>query len=296
MRRFVEPALLVAALAVIVVVAIAQGAAQNVSTYSTYDRGRNGYQALYNVLAREGVPVQRSFDRPGALDAHIGVLAITDPETDVRAGKMPVSFSSAEITTLRAFSRHARIVIFAPSSSLLARQLRGLSVRLEPQPYTNAGLLRHPASAIRAYSVLSGRGMVAFDERVHGYARDRSFWAAIPTPVRAAVWIALAALALALIEANVRFVPAETLGPPSNRDSSSYIRSMAALLRRARARASLVEQLSADAARLALRRSPSLQTRDHLDELRAIAHNRTTNDAAVVRAARCYAAIRKELA
>jgi hypothetical protein len=52
------------------------------STYSTYDTGRNGYRALYEVLLAAGVGVRR-FERPlGTLDPQIRTLVVTGYEDE----------------------------------------------------------------------------------------------------------------------------------------------------------------------------------------------------------------------
>jgi hypothetical protein len=89
-------------------------------------------------------------------------------------------------------------------------------------------------NAAFGYDVLAGHGPIAFDEYVHGYDENLSFWDALPAPVHVAFFIVLAIVALALVGANVPFVPAVPLDPPDERDSSGYIDAMAALMRHAR--------------------------------------------------------------
>jgi len=142
-----------------------------------------------------------------------------------------------------------------------------------------------------AYNVIAGHGPVAFDEYVHGYDDDLSFWAALPAPVRAAVWIVGAIVLLGLIGANVPFAPAIPLEPPDERDSSAYIDAMAALMRRARAARASIEAFADDGAR---RRGgeAAVAAQQRLARLRELPH---PSDAALVEAAVLDYRLRKEL-
>ncbi|MBV8333246.1 MAG: DUF4350 domain-containing protein [Candidatus Eremiobacteraeota bacterium] len=85
-----------------------------------------------------------------------------------------------------------------------------------------------------AYDVVAGHGPAAFDEYVHGYDSSLSLWAALPQPVRVALWIVAAIVLLGLIGANVPFAPPIPAEGPDERDSSAYIDAVAALMQRAR--------------------------------------------------------------
>ena len=146
--------------------------------------------------------------------------------------------------------------------------------------FTNRALRAHPTNALEVYDAVAGRGLVAFDERPYGYDRTRSLWSVLPPPVHAAVWLAVFAALLALLEANVRFAPAILREPPAERDSSDYVRSMAALLRRGRAGRTTIERFA--------RAYPKSS------ELAVLAAVTRPNDAQVLRAAVLYAALRKE--
>jgi hypothetical protein len=88
------------------------------------------------------------------------------------------------------------------------------------------------------YNAVAGHGPVVFDEYIHGYSDHLTTWAVLPAPVRAAVWIAIGVLALALIGANVPFAPHYLPEAPDERDSSDYITAIAELMRRSRSRPS----------------------------------------------------------
>ncbi len=104
---------------------------------------------------------------------------------------------------------------------------------LDPSAFSNVRL-READNARFAYDLLAG-GPVAFDERLHGYARERGSWQALPAPVRAAVFIVAAVIVLGLVGENVRFAPPLTPPAEDDRDSSAYIDSMARLFARGRA-------------------------------------------------------------
>ena len=292
--RIFQWLLLAGALAAIVAVAIAQHPRGGVSTYSSYDTGANGYRALYEVLAREKIPVQRLESRLAFLPRETGVLILTDTQPESSAGAEYLPLSRNEVRQVKAFAKRGRALLFAPSGSTLAVSMGKAALRLDPAAYTNAALARTPKNAATVYQLVAGRGTVLFDERLHGYIEDRSFWEALPPAVHVAVWIVLSILVLILIEQNVRTVPPVRSEVPFDRDSSSYIRSMAVMLRRGRAGRTAIARFSEDAARLTSRSGPSANARRLLDELQNLVHNRGS-DIDVLRAAKLYAAIRKEL-
>ncbi len=82
-RRF-EVSIVIVSAVVIALIAYGDGSTrkQPPSVYSTYDTGRNGYRALYEVLHSAGVPVGR-FERVlGTLDPSVKTLIITGNEND----------------------------------------------------------------------------------------------------------------------------------------------------------------------------------------------------------------------
>jgi hypothetical protein len=233
--RLIDVLALVAGIAALTAIGMSKGTA-SVSTYSTYDTGPNGYRALYDVLARENVPVTRFRKPVGELPKSVRVFAITSTIPEVRFGQRFASYSRGDIDRLKDFAkRGGRVVLFVSRDSQFAKLFDGRASVFDVSAYTNAALERHPRSALAIYRLVAGRGPVAFDERIHGYAQTRSLWSVLPGPARAAAWVALFAVLLGLVEANVRWVPPAPRGAPEDRDSSAYIASMASLLRRARA-------------------------------------------------------------
>jgi hypothetical protein len=348
------------------------------SYFSSYDTGRNGYRALYEVLYREGVPVRR-FERDlGLLDRDTGTLVIAT--SNLEASFSPLthqaysSIDQNDIVRLRNFVRGGgRLVTLDtdygglddaklgfPASHEVTTTERAYPVapvsmnagvtrvdatidnvfpfavpKAAPLLATDAGLVAisypigkgeviaitapdilsnaHLAQADNArfaYDLLGGHGVVAFDERLHGYAQDKSFWSALPAPVHLAFWIVVGIVLLALIGANVRFAPPVPIDPPGDRDSSAYLGSMGSLLRRARAARGAVRAFADDAFRRARRRYGLPSSADvadivarvdreetrraiaNLDRLRAIDR---PDEAALLRAAVLSARLRKDL-
>lgn len=162
-----------------------------------------------------------------------------------------------------------------------------------PALFGNADVAKADNAAF-AYAVLSGHGPVAFDEYVHGYDDDLTFWQALPEPVKAAFWIVCAIAVLALIGANVPFAPPIPGEPPDERDSSAYVRAMAALLRRARAARAAIDAFAADGERRTRGRRPSPAVRDALAELERLRDLPRVSDAALMRAAVLDYRLRRE--
>ncbi len=164
-----------------------------------------------------------------------------------------------------------------------------------PSVFGNAELGR-ASNARFAYNVLAGHGPVAFDERLHGYAIDASFWSALPTPVRIAAAIVVAMLAFWLVDANVRSAPPPALDVPDERHSASYLAAMAVLLRRARAARLGIAAFYDDAVRRSRHRGDAPGVVSAIDELARLREIPHPHDDALLRAARIAARLRKDLA
>ena len=273
--RVVQIAALAIGMLILLVVAFANRAGENVSTYSTFDTGVNGFEALYNVLAREGVPVARLTGPFDLRDSRARVVAFAAGEG---------IYDDGDIKRFKVFQAHGgSLVFFGGARSPMLGRLRDakLHVRqIDAALVTNGALARRPQQAIVAYDALAGRGLVLFDERLQGYDESRSMWSVMPAAVRAALWVVVVAVLIVLVDANVRFAPAIVREPPPDRDSSAYVRSMASLLRRAHAGAA------------ALRRFSSLAPENaDLRSMAAIAH---PSDAQLLRAAHLFQQRRKE--
>lgn len=377
MRRLsLETIVGVLGLGLLVALAFARQSAQNQtppSTYSTYDVGRNGYRALYEVLLREGVPVRRFERTIGLLDKSVKTLVLASWQTEVNAGMQGVDLESGDVLRLKRFVQGGgRLVVLwesfgdsgdtelgipktrdvsthqasamlpsglttgvrniaapmpaafgfalpkvtpllANSSGIVAVEFplgKGEIIAIAgPALFSNAWL-GNANNARFAYNVLGTHGLVAFDERVHGYAEDKSFWDALPQQVHVAIFVVLAIIVLGLVGANIRFAPPLNLEPPDERDSSAYLSSMGALLRRARAARHAVATFAddalrrarrryglpanSDAAAIAMRAETDRARREivELDQLRTV---QRPSEAVVVRAAAINARLRKDL-
>jgi hypothetical protein len=161
-----------------------------------------------------------------------------------------------------------------------------------PRLFSNA-FLAHADNARFAYNVLAGHGPVLFDEYVHGFDDNLSFWGALPGPVRLAFWIVCAIVLLALIGANVPFAPPIPLEPPDERDSSAYIDAMGALMRRARAARAAIGTFAADAARS--RRTTAESAKIAVAQLEGLAAISHPSEAALLDAAALNYRLRKDI-
>lgn len=261
--RIVESVALIALLGVLVLLA-ASSIGPPFSNHSSYDTGPNGYRALFGVLAREGIPAVRLELPLAQRDPRIGVLALTTR-----------GYDRNDLRRLQSFMDRGGVVLaFVKIAGLHATH------SFDGRNYTNLALQKNPKNVLAVYDAVAGKGLLAFDERPYGYDRTRSLWSVLPAPVHVAAWLVVAAVLLALIDANIRFAPPILREPPADRDSSDYVRSMAALLRRGRAGRTTIERFS--------RAFP----KSH--ELAALAAVTRPKDAQVLRAAILYAALRRE--
>ncbi|MEO6912786.1 MAG: DUF4350 domain-containing protein [Candidatus Baltobacteraceae bacterium] len=339
------------------------------STFSSYDTGRNGYRALYELLRAERILADR-FERPvGLLDHSVGTLILSSPSAaapidrnDLVALKQWVRSGGRVVvldteyggpgdavlglpSTQRAPGSNTAQPIFAIPETYRVRTVRGAFdgsfpfaaapkaipllatsrgiVALEfplgrgqvvaitdPTIFSNSSLAQSD-NARFAYNLLAGtNGAVAFDERIHGYVRDTSFWEALPQQVHWGIYLLGVAIGLGLIGANLRFAPAISLARPDERDSSAYISSMATLLARGRATRQALSDCAEAALRVARRRfGLSERTgftvllarigrdalRDPLIELERLRNVSQPTERELLRAGRLSAQLRKEL-
>lgn len=183
-----------------------------------------------------------------------------------------------------------------------------------PSLFANLNLDR-AQNAVFAYDLTAGRGPVAFDDYLYGFDEEACtmvlplvgdishlpfglgdmvcWYRAMPKPVQVATWIVLAIVALALVGANVPFAPPVPREAPDERDTSAYLRSMGALMRRARAGAAAIAAFAADARRRArgMGNRSTTNALAELDRLAAIPH---PVEAVVLRAARIDYELRKD--
>jgi hypothetical protein len=265
-RRIVESVALVALLGLLVLLAAGSSSAPP-SVPSSYDTGRNGYRVLFDVLQREGIAVTRLEVPLGLRSPLVRVLAVTAADYD-----------RADVQRLTNFLHGGGTILAFVHVPGLTHSPRLLQFKLAD--YTNLALSKQPQRAQAIYDAVAGKGLVAFDERAFGYDRTQSLWSVLPPVVHVAIWLAALAVVLALIDANVRFAPPIVREPPVDRDSSDYLRSMASLLRRARAGRVAIERFA--------------RTYPKSDELAQLAAITRPNNALVQRAAAIFATLRKD--
>lgn len=316
----------VVALLVLALIAVmrAQHAPQpEVSTPSSYDYGRSGYAAVYELLRREGVTVSR-FERAHALlSRSTTTLVIAQTSLDLLAGQSGLEKNDV-VAVKEWVAAGGRLIVLSPPYGDAGDTLLGIpaSRTVDPASPVAAPFARLPlAAGVRAVAgnfsaqfddaaapkaiplLATGRGLVAieyrlgkgtvvvftdasvfsnarlpqadnarlalnllgsggvaFDETAHGYIRSASLWSALPRSAHVAVYIAGAAILLALIGNLVRFAPPIPLTQADERDSSAYITSMAHLLARARASRTALRD-AADGALRSVRRSLGISDR-----------------------------------
>jgi hypothetical protein len=149
------------------------------------------------------------------------------------------------------------------------------------------------ANARLAYALLGGASVV-FDERVHGYAAGRTFWEVLPQPMRVAIGIALAAVLLAIIGANLPFAPPYGAQAPEERDSSAYIASLARMLERGGAAREAILRLGERCERVLANRPGDERARMLLRELRTLESTPRPGAQDVLQAGRIFARVRKD--
>lgn len=295
-QRRTDVWILVAGALLVVAIAFARNAAEQrppPSVFSSYDTGRNGYAAWYDVAQRAGLPVRRFERALGTLDPGVGTLVISGYENDPsakpldandakflsswvnRGGRLVVldgdfegkrdvtpavgstvkaserdaialtenrltagvTRASAPIDAVFKFSEREGVPLLADKSGVVAIAYaygKGEVIAVTAPALFGNAYLTNADNATFAYDVLAGHGDVAFDEYVHGYDEGTTLWKALPQPVHVAVYVTIGIVLLALVGANVPWIPAIPLEPPDERDSSGYIDAMAALMRRAR--------------------------------------------------------------
>ncbi len=171
-----ETGLLVIALAVLVSVALVRQRTERVApgldSYSTYDAASGGYGALYELLAREGVRVERFEQRPAFLGADVDTLVWAEP---LRFDTRQIVPTQADVRALEDWVRAGGRLLYLGFDDAAAKA--GLLALPSTQPaaarqgrvsiattLARAGVRRVAVSAGRRYRG-SRRGMrVLFDD------------------------------------------------------------------------------------------------------------------------------------
>jgi hypothetical protein len=285
--------LLVLALAGLALVAVLQApGGDGRDTFSTSDYRSGGYAAWYELLAREGIAVERFEHRPAELRAPIDTLIAAPPLAPAGVDARTAADRDALARWVRA---GGRLIVLGERRPIAGPRYAGLStpygrgevvVVADPHPFDNA-LLTRADNARLAYALAKPRragGIVAFDEALHGALVDRRWWDVIGVPQRVALsGIALAVLA-ALIGSMLRLGPAVTLRAAREPASDEFVAAVAALYERAKSRRAAI-LLFAEGARSA--------SGDAVQQLRSLAELQTPTDRDVIVSAALARAIRE---
>lgn len=148
-----ETLLLIAAVLILAFVAFAKSTSQTppeLASYSTYDTGSGGYRALYEMLGRLGVRVERFERRPAFLDREIATLVYADPlDGDPRASNP----SKTDIAALEAWVRDGGTLVYIGADDGAAK----------------AGILHLPRVTQAGFA----RPKISLDLQARGVARVR---------------------------------------------------------------------------------------------------------------------------
>ena len=298
--------------------AVLQSVAQpQQSVPSTYDYGVAGFAALYDLLGREGVQVSR-FESP--------LLALQNKNgTFVLAGDAALMSLALDKQAQKALSTWVRsggrlVLLGTPVFSrdalrealnLPKRDGRGAAVLRDGRdatayaytrgkgtiiavsstaPFDNAHIAR-ARNAQFAYAVFANGSPIMFDERVFGFANDKSTWDVLPQPVRVAAILLAVALLLGIAGNIVRFAPPVDVSERHVRDTSEYLQSLAAMLRRSGAKRDVVERFCSAIENIAGTRQ---QTTQILTQVQALRTQTVITDDGVLAAAALYRQTRKD--
>lgn len=146
---------------VLVVARTANEHAQPPSTTSSYDTGRYGYRAFYDLLRESGVSVTRFERNHHFLDAKIATLVLTQTPSDAAGGQYPAISRNEFVAIKDWISRGGRLIELAPPYGSDFDTLLGI-----PSSRTMKNASRE-ASPFAAFPVLHGVRAVraTFDEQ-----------------------------------------------------------------------------------------------------------------------------------
>jgi hypothetical protein len=151
---------LIAGVVVTVVLALLQPQPEAPSTYSSYDTGRNGYRAVYEVLRREGLAPRRFERELGTLHGFTGTFVVSANTFD----KILIAPSDIQRLQLLVSAGARLIVLGVPAATTSVKPLAFPGVH----PIAQASLA-HAAAAPLTGNVrnVAGTFIDAFDKR-HG--------------------------------------------------------------------------------------------------------------------------------
>jgi hypothetical protein len=160
----------------------------------------------------------------------------------------------------------------------------------DPTIFTNRALASRDDARL-ALSIVPAGGRVAFDEQIHGFGTTKTVWQVFPAPLRWAIVLGCIVAFLAWIGANLRIAPLAVPALPPEANASSYIASLATLLRRGRAASRAAHDLASSTFAACAR---SLGIAGTVDEARLVAAYRTRGDVASADAVREIARLRDQ--
>lgn len=149
-------------------------------------------------------------------------------------------------------------------------------------------------NAAFAYDLFADGPPPQFDEYVYGYGSDKTFWQVLPAPVLAGVAVALFALLLAVIGANIRLTPPRRLFREDRRDSFAYIESLARMLQRGGTARDTVGRLANASAALRPPAPGDTSGQNAFAELRALSEQPDATPHDVLRAGVIFNRLRKD--
>jgi hypothetical protein len=160
----------------------------------------------------------------------------------------------------------------------------------DPTIFTNRALASRDDARL-ALALVPAGGRVAFDEAIHGFGTTKSVWDVLPEPLRWAIVLGCVVALLAWIGANLRIAPLVVPALPPEANASSYIASLAILLRRGRAATRAAHDLASSTFAACAR---SLGIAGTVDEARLVAAFRMRGDVASADAVREIARLRDQ--
>ena len=135
-----ETAILIVAFAIVTALTLARQGATPTPTYasySTYDAGRGGYRAFYELASREGYKTERFEQELTFLDSAIGTLVYAEPSSDDPTAQ---GSGESEASDLDAWIRAGGTLVYFGHDEKAAKE------KIIGQPYTHKASAKAHAS------------------------------------------------------------------------------------------------------------------------------------------------------
>lgn len=245
-----------------------------------------------------GETLQRDRDALGLPLPHAihktGIASVGCPLTGTRALRVGAEFTQAYAP---ACGRDRATLLSASGKAAMLTHRRGRGTVIAAttaEIFGNRQLAQNDNAAF-AYAIFAGLGPVTFDERIYGHATGHTFWEVLPQPMRISIVLALVALGLAILGANLPFAPPAPLEAPAERDSGAYIASLARMLQRGGAAHEIVARLARHAHTvLAPRAAGDERANALLEEFEGLKTHPRPGPREVLAAGRLFATVQKE--